>query len=183
MDKQIPITYKIANCKGENIKIIRYLFRYTFFLSLQLMSTEKTSNTSGINIDSAALKRETGSYWVRIDGGWFLTKYYFREDLFYFPGHFDGIDPKELHEIDERRLDKQFEEYKRKIPNMAEQAKPNRKDGYYWVLHDAMWFATYYLSSEDVFYFPGQTIGFDPPELEEIDEHRIERSETESGQA
>jgi len=138
------------------------------------MSDEIPSNTTKANNDSIANKRESGCYWVRTDDRWFLTKYYSREDLFYFPGHFDGIDPKELHEIDERRLDKKFEGYKRKTPIMAEQAKPNRKDGYYWVLHDAMWFATYYQSSEDVFYFPGQTNGFDPPELEEIDEHRIE---------
>lgn len=56
-----------------------------------------------------------------------------------------------------------------------EQGQSNREDGYYWVRHDAMWFAAYYLSSEDVFYFPGQTIGFDPSELEKIDEQKIER--------
>jgi len=83
-----------------------------------------------------------------------------------------------LHEVEERRLDKNFEGYKRKTPNMAEQAKPNRSDGYYWVLHDAMWFATYYLSSRDEFYFPGQIYGFDPPQLDEIDERRIEKCET-----
>ena len=83
-----------------------------------------------------------------------------------------------MHEVEERRLDKNFEGYKRKTPNMAEQAKPNRSDGYYWVLHDAMWFATYYLSSRDEFYFPGQIYGFDPPQLDEIDERRIEKCET-----
>lgn len=56
-----------------------------------------------------------------------------------------------------------------------EQGRSNRDDGYYWVRHDDMWFAAYYLSSEDIFYFPGQTIGFDPSELEEIDEQKIER--------
>ena len=56
-----------------------------------------------------------------------------------------------------------------------EQGWSNRKEGYYWVRHDNMWFATYYLSSEGVFYFPGQIIGFDPSELEEIDEQKIER--------
>lgn len=139
------------------------------------MNTEITSNTSGNDNGSAAINRETGSFWVRIDNNWFLTKYYSQEELFYFPGYFDGIDQKELHKIDERRLYKKLEGYKKKTNNIAEHVKTNRKDGYYWVQHDAMWFATYYLSSEDVFYFPGQTIGFDPPELEEIDEQRIER--------
>jgi len=44
-------------------------------------------------------------------------------------------------------------------------------------MHDSMWFATYYISSEDVFCFPGQIIGFDPSELEEIEEQRIEKIE------
>lgn len=139
------------------------------------MNTEITSNTSEVNDDSGAIKRETGFYWVRIDDCWFLTKYYSHKDLFYFPGYFDGFAQKELHEIDERRLDKKFEGHKRRTPNMAEQAEPNRKDGYYWVQHDAMWFATYYLSSKNEFYFPGQIYGFDPPQLEEIDEQRIKR--------
>jgi len=51
-----------------------------------------------------------------------------------------------------------------------------RANGYYWVRHDFMWFVAYYNSSEDVFYFPGQIIGFDPDELEVIDEQRVERT-------
>jgi len=50
-----------------------------------------------------------------------------------------------------------------------------RTNGYYWVSHDFMWFVAYYNSSEYVFYFPGQIIGFDPDELEVIDERKIER--------
>lgn len=138
------------------------------------MNTKVTSNTSSNNIDFKSIIRETGFYWVKIEDSWFLTKYIAREDLFYFPGYFDGIAPKELHEIDERRLDKKFEGHKRKAHFVEEQAKLERKEGYYWVLHDAMWFATYYLSSKDEFYFPGQTLGFDPQDLEEIDEQRIE---------
>lgn len=140
------------------------------------MSAIITSNTSGANNGSSIIIRETGYYWVRIDDGWFLTRCYAKKDLFYFPGYFDGIDPKELHEIDERKLDKKFEGYKRKTPDNKRLTKSDRQEGYYWVMHDAMWFATYYLSSKDEFYFPGQPIGFNPQELEEIDEQRIERS-------
>ena len=139
------------------------------------MSAIITSNTSVVNNGFSTILRETGYYWVRIDEVWFLTKYYNRENLFYFPGYFDGTDPKELHEIDDKKLDKKFEGYKRKSINIAEQAEPVRQEGYYWVMHDAMWFATYYLLSKGGFYFSGQTIGFDPEELEEIDEQRIER--------
>jgi hypothetical protein len=121
------------------------------------MSTKITPSTSSNNIDFKAIIRETGFYWVRIDDRWILTKYYSKEDLFYFPSYFDGTDPKELHEIDERKLDKIFEGYKRKIPDNKKHTKSDRQEGYYWVMHDAMWFATYYLSSKDEFYFPGQT--------------------------
>lgn len=128
--------------------------------------------------DTTTNSRETGFYWVRIDNGWFLTNYYAKKGLFYFPGYFDGVEPKELHEIDERRLGKKFEGHKSRTHFVDQQAKLDRQEGYYWVMHDAMWFATYYLFSKDEFYFPGQTIGFDPSELEEIDERRIERNET-----
>ena len=140
------------------------------------MNTGITSNTSGVNNGSVATTRETGFYWVRIDGAWFLTKYYSLEDLFYFPGYFDGIDPKELHEIDERKIDKKFEGHKSRTHFVEQLAKLDRQEGYYWVMHDAIWFATYYLTSKNEFYFPSQTIGFDPQELEELDEQRIERS-------
>lgn len=59
--------------------------------------------------------------------------------------------------------------------------KSNREVGYYWVMHDYMWFLTQYSSSEDVFYFPGQYIGFDPQSLQKIDERRIERKITRDG--
>jgi len=139
------------------------------------MNTEITQNTTGSGNCSASIIRETGFYWVRIDDSWFLTKYFSRKDIFYFPGYFDGFAQKELHEIDERRLDKKFEGYKRKKHYIEEQGKQNLEDGYYWVLHDAMWFATYYLSSKDEFFFPGQIYGFDPTQLDDIDEQRIER--------
>lgn len=139
------------------------------------MNTEITPNTSGNDNGSSAINRETGFYWVRIDDSWFLTKYYSRKYLFYFPGYFDGFALKELHEIDERRFDKKFEGHKRKVFDIVEHSEPVRQEGYYWVLHDAMWFATYYLSSKDEFFFPGQIYGFDPTQLEEIEEQRIER--------
>ena len=141
------------------------------------MNTGIRPNSSG-DENKSLNNRETGFYWVRFDNDWFLAKYYDHENLFYFSGYFEGIDPKELHEIDERRLDKKFEGYKRKTLNIVEQAKPVRKEGYYWVMHDAMWFAAYYLSSKEEFYFPGQVIGFDPSELEDIDERRIKRNES-----
>jgi len=119
--------------------------------------------------------RETGFYWVKTDETWIITQFYSHENLFYFPGYFDGIDPKQLQEVDPIRLDKKFEGHKRKTPYNKEQAELVRQEGYYWVMHDAMWFATYYLSSEDEFYFPGQQIGFDASDLQEIDEQRIER--------
>jgi hypothetical protein len=53
------------------------------------MNSEINSNISEVNNDSAPTKRETGYYWVRIDEGWFITKYYSQEDLFYLPGYFD----------------------------------------------------------------------------------------------
>lgn len=139
------------------------------------MSDEIPTNTAKANNDSAAINRETGFYWVRIDDSWYLTKYYSHKDLIYFPGYFDGFAQKDLHEIDERRLDKKFDGYKRKNRNIEVQAKQKREDGYYWVQHDAMWFAAYYLSSKDEFFFPGQIYGFDPPQLEEIEDQQIER--------
>jgi hypothetical protein len=50
-----------------------------------------------------------------------------------------------------------------------------RPDGYYWVKHDNVWFVAYFYSSENQFFFTGQTIGFDPEEFEEIDDQRIVR--------
>lgn len=142
------------------------------------MDTPITTNNLEDNHSEIKVNRETGTYWVRIDDAWFLTKYYSRNGLFYFPGYFDGFAQKELIEIDERRLEKKFEGHKRKTFDNVEQSKPVRQEGYYWVLHDAMWFATYYLSSKDEFFFPGQIYGFDPPQLDEIDERRIERQLT-----
>lgn len=161
------IIFSKATCKP-----ILYL---TLTFLKKIMSTEIPSKNLGANNDPTVNNRQTGFYWIRIYDSWFLTKYYSQEDLFYFPGHFDGVDPKELHEIDERKLDKKFEGYKRKTFDIAAQTKPARLVGYYWVLHDAMWFAAYYLSLMDEFYFPGQVIGFDTPDLDEIDEKRIER--------
>jgi len=59
--------------------------------------------------------------------------------------------------------------------NQNDTDKVNRQNGYYWVMHDYMWFLTLYNYTEDVFYFPGQYIGFAPQHLQEIDERRIER--------
>lgn len=140
------------------------------------MNTVISSNNLEEDNNSTANNRESGYYWVKFDNNWILALFFSHENLFYFAGYFAGIDPKELHEIDPRKLDKKFEGYKRKTFGLIEQTKPARLEGYYWVLHDAMWFATYYLSSKDEFYFPGQVIGFDPTDLEEIDEQRIERS-------
>ncbi len=133
--------------------------------------------TSNSNEQSAST-RETGFYWVKTNVAWHITQYYSRENLFYFPGYFEGIEPNQLHEIDPIRLDKKFEGHKRKSPYNKEQAELVRQEGYYWVMHDAMWFATYYLPSEDEFYFPGQQIGFGISDLQEIDEQQIERNET-----
>jgi hypothetical protein len=94
------------------------------------MSTEIPSKNSEANNDPTLNSRQTGSYWIRIDDSWFLTKYYSNKNLFYFPGYFDGIDPTELHEIDPRKLDKKFEEHKRKTFNIAEQIKTVRLEGY-----------------------------------------------------
>jgi hypothetical protein len=138
------------------------------------ISSDKTEK----NNDTHSKNRGTGSYWVRIDDSWFLTMYFSNKNQFYFPGYFDGVDPKELHEIDERKLDKKFEGYKKKSFDITEQSKPARLEGYYWVLHDAMWFATFYRPSIDEFFFSGQTIGFNPSDLDEIDELRIERNKS-----
>lgn len=137
------------------------------------MSTKITSNSSEASNGSAATKLETGFYWVRIDDSWFLTQYYSRKELFYFPGYFDGFGLNELHEIDKRRLDKKFVGHKRKVFDIIHQTESSRPEGYYWVLHDAMWFASYYLPSKNEFFFPGQIYGFDPAQLDEIDEQQI----------
>lgn len=163
-----------CNRKVKNVNLFG-IFSIPFYIFLQSMNEETSPNTSATKNDFSTIHRGTGAYWVRIDDAWFLTKYYDHEDLFYFLGYFDGVEPKELHEIDERKLDKKFEGHKSRT-HLVEQAKLDRQEGYYWIMHDAMWFAAYYLSSKNEFYFPGQTIGFDPQELEEIDEQSIVRS-------
>jgi|GEM_PF-6345307 len=52
----------------------------------------------------------------------------------------------------------------------------HREMGYYWVMHDGMWFVAYYNPSDNEFYFSGQSIGFDPQRLDTIDERKIERN-------
>lgn len=46
--------------------------------------------------------------------------------------------------------------------------------GYYWVIHDYMWFIAFYNPSEDEFYLSEQPIVFDPERLDQIDERIIE---------